>query len=205
MGIPQFVKKISQKMGSNYEVYDMNGVHLGTDQSFINPIKRSANENIAQFGREGLFHFKTLLKPGVIVKDEDPAYPEEFFVSARRKIKLQKSIVVWSVFLVKINTFISISRSTMELVDPTTFEHKYNRNLLASNVPAYLQKEDWTLETTTPIGREQKGYENLIVQENVDIIKGDFVNAEGNLFIVQYLTPYRKDGYLQMQLGIDVK
>jgi ribosomal 50S subunit-recycling heat shock protein len=61
------------------------------------------------------------------------------------------------------------------------------------------------MESNTSIGREQKGYETLIAQESYDIKQGDIITIFQNKYIVQYITRYAKEGYLEIQMGIDVK
>lgn len=202
MKLGGLVKSFAKKLGSQYKIYDLDGIFLGIDDCFINPIKRSANENIAEFGREGIFHYQTLLQPGVIVKDEFSG--EELFVSSKRAVKIKNRIVTWSVFLVKINALATIKRNTMAIADIDTVEFSYSEVLIAENVPAYLRKEDWTMEAMGKIGRVQKGYETLVVQDSYDVVKGDLVYINDNKYIAQYFVRYAKEGYNQIQLGIDV-
>jgi len=203
--VAKIVKNISRKIGSPYNVYSKEGVLLGTDYSFVMGIKRSANENIAQFGRSGLFHYQTLLQPGCIVQDAVDT-EEKFIVSSRVETKIQGGVLVWQVYLLKINvTGITATRRVLNIIDATQADFNYLETTVYTGIQGFLRKEDWTMETTTPIGREQKGYLDFITPDIYTLIKGDRLTIEENLYIIQEIVTFKKEGYLQIQLGMDVK
>uniref|UniRef100_A0A6M3IGK3 Uncharacterized protein n=1 Tax=viral metagenome TaxID=1070528 RepID=A0A6M3IGK3_9ZZZZ len=204
MGINRTVATLADKIGGvTFHVYNKEGVLLGTENTFISAIKRSANENIAEFGREGIFRYNTLLTPGCLIHDEN--LDEKYFVSARRAQNFKRNVIIWSIYLIQVNCEATVQRKFLNVLDPDTVDFNFELSLIYSDIPAYIRKEDWTMESNTSIGREQKGYETLIVQESYDIKQGDIITVFQNKYIVQYITRYAKEGYLVIQLGIDVK
>jgi len=204
MGINRAVYKLAEKLGGvEFEVYDKNGVFLGKESTFVNAIKRSANENIAEFGREGLFHYRTKLEPGCLIWNR--ANDEKYIISAMRSQDFKKQLIYYSVYLLQVNAEATVKRNTLSVANITTANFDYSEVLRYSDIPAFLRKEDWTMESMTPIGREQRGYETLVIQNSYDVAKGDLVYTFDNKYIVQYITKYSKEGYLEIQLGIDVK
>jgi hypothetical protein len=204
MGINRTVATLADKIGGvTFHVYNKEGVLLGTENTFISAIKRSANENIAEFGREGIFRYNTLLVPGCLIHDEN--LNEKYFVSARRAQNFKRSVIIWSIYLIQVNCEATVQRKTLNVVDETLVDYNYSLTSVYTDIPAFMRKEDWTMESNTSIGREQKGYETLIAQESYDIKQGDIITIFQNKYIVQYITRYAKEGYLEIQMGIDVK
>jgi hypothetical protein len=136
---------------------------------------------------------------------DNTALNEKYLVSARRAQGFKRSVVVLSIYLIQVNCEAAVTRKTLSVTDEDTLDYTYIEEPVYPAVPAYMRKEDWTMESMTSIGREQKGYETLIVQETYDIQKGDIITIYQNRYIVQYITRYSKEGYLEIQMGIDIK
>lgn len=203
MGLDKTVYKVARKLGTDeVEVYDKSGVLLGTERCWINPFKRSADEDVAQFGRTAMFHYLTKLEPGCLVKDT--ITDEEFIVSAKRNQKFKRKITHYSVYLLKINATATIKRVSLSVTDATLAQTAYTESTLYENIRCYVLKKDWTMEQVSLIGREQRGYETFVIADSYPVQKGDRIYSDNNIFIVQNIQEYKKDGYLQIQAGEDV-
>jgi len=203
MGLDKTVYKVARKLGSDeVRVYAKTGELIGTERCFINPFKRSADEDIAQFGRSGMFHYATYLTEGCLVVDTNTG--EEFIVSAKRGQKFKRKTTHYSIYLLKINAVATVKRTGITVSDMALAEASYVESTLYENIRCYILKKDWTMEQVTQIGREQRGYEQIVLQDTYEVQKGDRIICDENVYIVQYILRYKKEGYLQIQGGVDV-
>lgn len=203
MGIGKIVKAVGKKFGTKYEVYDGAGNFMGIEKQFVSPIKRSVDEDVAAFGRSAIFHYKTKLQEGYRIKDLSDN--EQYYVNAKRSISLSTNLVLWSVFLLQINCNLSVYRPTMDI---PTGDHPSEATVemvqLFSNIPAYIQKKDWTMESMFQYGRDERGYETIIVPK-MDIQKSDRITVKNKKYIALDIDENIRYNMLEIQAGVDTR
>lgn len=203
MALDKVVFNLTKKFGSEFYIYSKTGDFLGAERASVTALKRSADEDLASFMRVGTFHSGSKLEEGCIILNVGTK--ERFVVSTKNPLQFSNRKTHYAVYLLKINCTATIQRKTMNLVSETTAEITYTLDNLYENVYAYMRKKDWTMEQITMIGREQRGYETFVFQDVFEIEENDRIIADENFYIVQYISRYKKEGYLVIQAGIEVK
>ncbi len=206
MRIGSLVRKVIKKTGNTYKVYDIDGSYLGEEKGFLNIISRSVDEQIAAFGRKGIFHNASRISYGVII--EDTTDGKKYLVGADRGNKMQDDLIIKSIYCIQVNAAMNVYRKEITSVDSNTGYATYELKLIYSNKDVYIEKKDWTMETITTWGRDQKGYETLVCQDyslvdGVGIQLGDYIQIENKRYIVQDIDKILRERMLRIQLGLN--
>jgi hypothetical protein len=196
------IKKVMNRFSGMCRVFDVDGSLLGEEHIQVSPVQRSVDENIAAFGRTGMFSFNTVVSSGCIIKTLSD--DEEYFISSWRGISLKGSITAYSAFLIQVNAVGDVYRQEEKDFNPDTGEVSYGFIKKIENLKLYITKKDWTMESITPYGRDQKGYETIVCQER-DVQKGDRISCEGKIYIVQDIDTTLRDRMLRLQVGLNIK
>ena len=199
----KLVRSFARKLGTMFEIYDDNGNFVGKEKEFITPIARSVDEDIAAYGRTAIFHYKTLLKPGGMVRNTIDG--NRYFINAMRSFSFSNKLALWSVFLIQINCDLSSYRKTFIVPNGEhSSDGQYQFIPIVTNIPAYIQKKDWTVETFNQFGRDERGYEVAIVQIH-DIQKSDRIIVRNKAYIVHDIDLNIRLKMMELQLGVDIK
>lgn len=202
MAIGKTVLTKIKEWGTVIKVYNESGVFIGNDKLILSPMKRSVEENISSFGRNGYFHNKTIVYPGCYI--ENTLDGKKFFISAWRDIGVKKETVTYSAFLSQINAYADVIRQSINTLNEDTGEASYVYNTIFSNIPIYIEKKDWTMELSTRYGRDQKGYETVLCQKK-DIRQEDRLVLNNKQCIVQDVNLVLHENMLRLQVGADIK
>ena len=202
-GVGRIVRSIAKSLGNRYEIYSPTGEYLGIEKQFTFPVKRSVDEHVASFGRTAIFHNKTRLTEGSTIVDLSDG--EKYFVNSKRSLSFQDELTVWSVFLLQINCVVDFFRKELVILDENSpSDAEYQILPIYEDIPGYLQKKDWTMATMTQLGRDERGYESLIVKM-LDLQKGDRAKIEDKAYIIQDISKTIRENMLEIQLGLEVK
>ena len=196
------IKKLINRYSNLCRVYDVNLNLIGNEHVQISPISRSVDENIAQLGRTAFFHKDTIVTSSSLLYDTTDN--QRYFLSALRTVGLAGEAVTFSSMLLQIDADADVYREEDTYFNPDSGEVKKEFIKKIENLPVYIQKKDWTMESITAYGRDQKGYETFLCQ-NRDIQKGDRITCGGKQYIVQDINRVLRKNMLSIQVGLNIK
>jgi len=201
VNIGKVIKKVSKKFGTKYQVYSLTGEYIGIEKEFLFPIKRSVDEDIAAFGRTAKFHYKTQITEGCLLVDQ--VDKEKYYVTIKRSISLGNKLVIWDAFLLQINCNVDFYRKSLVIPEgghPADATMEFVK--IFSDVPCYMQKKDWSMESISQYGRYLRGYETVICPRK-DITKGDRLLIGDKSYLIQDIDPVIRENMLELQVGLE--